>query len=369
MTEQVKSMEDWPNYLPREIPCAHCGVLFPPNNQRQAKRWKYEHIAYYCTPICREAAGAARFDRGHTFGPCPTCDRMFVSQSPKIFCSVKCYVTSDRFKAMIAEKAQNQRGPRPDRQIWDERECLECLTTFLVKPSQPNKFCSRNCYHAYMNKRFDRHIATPDKIEIGQNYDEFLSEDVMKCPIEGCDWQGNWLTLHMNFAHSIRASDFKRAAGFNLTQGVITPALRTALENRESAGVAVDTKLRPGTIYAPPKSGYVSLQRREAVSKMHALKCGEYRGETMRTCDSCGEEFSQTTPFGRQKFCSIKCRTKFYKNSTSSIALTCDVCGCQFHATRDQIRRHKNGMPVVCSVKCRNKLNGSKPRQPRNRVT
>lgn len=371
-------MTDWPNHLPRQIPCGHCGTEFNAVNVSQAKHFKYDGSVLYCSPICREAARQKKYSPTHTFGPCPKCGQMFESKVRKIFCSMKCYVTSDRFKEIISEKAKSQRGPRPELQKWDERDCLECAAMFRVKPAKPNKFCSQNCYHNYMAKVFDRHIAAPDRIEIGQGYDEYLSQNKLRCPIEGCDWSGQWLTLHVRMAHGITEQDFKKAAGFNLTEGIITPALRSLLENRKTTSGANRYQIYSRVDDDRSKSsGYVSLQSREARIKARALAMNIYGSEELplveRTCDFCKKEFPQLTPFGRSKFCSIKCRSDHYHHKTSlrmvrNTPLYCTVCGSTFAPSAQKVHRHASGLPVTCSIRCRNSLNARKRRSPRPRT-
>lgn len=366
-------MTDWPNHLPRQIPCGHCGVSFNATTPSQAKHFKYDGSVSYCSIICREAARQKKYASTHTFGPCPKCGQMFESRIRKIFCSMRCYVTSDEFKKITEKRSKDLRGPRPELQKWSERNCVECDTTFRVKPAKSNKFCSTNCYHSYMAKRFDQHVAAPDKIEIGQCYDEYLSQDEITCPIEGCDWHGEWLTLHIRITHGITAQDFKRAAGFNLNEGIITPALRNLLENRKSKGnsmimmYARNAKNSDDTVKT---DGYVSLQSKETRLKSRALTMNIYGSVelplTERICDFCKEEFSQLTPFGRTKFCSTKCRSAYYEyRKFLDLTLHCAVCEKAFTPSSSQVRSYAAGHLVVCSNHCRAILNVRKRKTKR----
>lgn len=357
---------DWPRYLPRDIPCAHCGVLFPAISRSQAKHFKYDGSVSYCSPICEEAARQKRAAAKPLYGPCPTCGARFYSRVPKTFCSVDCYVRSDRFRQIVAERGDRLRGrPRPEARVRETRACLECGSQFSVIPSRPNKFCSRNCYHVYMAKRFDRNVASPGTIEIGQGYDEFLSEPLLRCPIPGCDWEGHWLSLHVNYAHAIVAEDFKRAAGFNLKQGLISFEMREVLERRQPRGVATTADFRINPHGYRERGGYVSLQDREAKKKLRALRQAEYDAgpPSVRTCDGCGTDFPQPSAFGRMKFCSVKCRSAFYARRCRCGEAPCVVCGTAFLLTKPQAKRHAAGLLVVCSNACRAHLNSGTRRR------
>ena len=83
-----------------------------------------------------------------------------------------------------------------------------------------------------MAKRFDRWIANPQTLALPQAYDEFLTGEELPCLVEGCNWRGQWLSLHMNYTHGVPADEFKRAAGFNLKSGIISGPMREALAQR-----------------------------------------------------------------------------------------------------------------------------------------
>ena len=83
-----------------------------------------------------------------------------------------------------------------------------------------------------MAKRFDRWIASPKNMYSPQCYDEFMTQEELPCLIEGCDWVGVHLGLHVNQAHGIAARDFKRATGFNYGTGLVGIELHKIMSNR-----------------------------------------------------------------------------------------------------------------------------------------
>ena len=72
-------------------------------------------------------------------------------------------------------------------------------------------------------------------------------------------------------------------------------------------------------------------------------------------CPVCGKVFART--YNAQKFCSIKCRDKAYRNSRAPkrVVLECLWCGKEFETDR----RRK-----YCCDKCRQKANNSLKRKP-----
>ena len=59
-----------------------------------------------------------------------------------------------------------------------------------------------------MNKRYDRQIASPDKLQLPQGYDGCLDREQLNCLVDGCGWVGKHLSTHMNIAHGIKADEF-----------------------------------------------------------------------------------------------------------------------------------------------------------------
>jgi hypothetical protein len=213
-----------------------------------------------------------------------------------------------------------------------------------------------------MAKRFDRWIANPQSLALPQAYDEFLNSEELPCLVEGCNWRGNWLSLHMNFAHGVRADEFKRAAGFNLHSGIISPSLRDALAQRPQALSPGHGESLGGASERSHVQGYQSLEGREHREKAMALVRAEF-GPT-RVCKGCGQTFTQRTPSGRALFCSVPCRDDWYRRQPTKRdwTATCAFCGVSFACTRFQHVRAIHGRPVCCTDICKGKLNGSRPK-------
>lgn len=355
-------MPNWWDEPNQTLTCGHCDATFVATPS-QLKHHKYENLAAYCSPICRTAETSQRLRRPKPeFGPCPTCGQRFESRQPKIYCSMKCYVASTAFRQHVQALRQFN-VPRTKRR--EDRACLECGTVFQVIASSPKKFCSQQHYRAYMTKRFDRWIANPQTLALPQAYDEFLTREELPCLIEGCDWRGHWLSLHMNYAHGVPADEFKRAAGFNLGSGIISAPMRELLTQRPQC-------LHPGTGEELGGASalshvrhYRSLEGREHRHKALAIKLAQHGPR--RICKGCGQSFTQSTPGGRALFCSISCRDEWYRQQPikRDWEAPCVSCGRTFACTKGQHTRAAQGLPVCCSHTCRQKLNGSRPRPKR----
>jgi len=317
------------------LECGHCGARFK-GSDSQAWKVKYEHRTTYCSDVCRKAASSQKAReqavregkkprKGVLAGPCKTCGKMFESRIDKMFCSMDCYTESKQFKAMVSENLKKAASEESiERRAQNARlgkdvPCLECGTEFYQKKatkSRPvRKFCSTTCYRSYLAKRFDRWIANPEGLALPQCYDEFLDREELACVVEGCDWHGQWLTLHTNQAHGVRAEEFKRAAGFNLSTGVIARPLAQALRQRANVGVALN---RDGSALDLARAALASKQNaniryRSLEGREHSKKARAMWGPgPMRHCEGCGKVFQQSTPAGRALYCSTQCRDAHY---------------------------------------------------------
>ena len=326
------------------LECGHCFSRFK-GSDSQARKVKYENRTVYCSAACRIAAfqrAAAeqavregkQLRKGVLSGPCKTCGVMFESRITKMFCSMDCYTKSPQFKSMLSKNREKISGEEIRSRIADKlrkgvyARCLECDSEFYQKrprKSKPaKKFCCMTCYRSYLAKRFDRWIANPEGMALPQCYDEFLDQEELRCVVDGCNWKGLHLTLHINQAHGIRADEFKRAAGFNLSTGVVGKSLAMALRERSCVGVALETdkearlKILEMAHEAIQKNPirYRSLEGRE-----HARKAREMLGAgPVKTCCGCGKTFQQKTPMGRALYCSPDCRDRTYAEKNKANA-------------------------------------------------
>jgi hypothetical protein len=220
---------------------------------------------------------------------------------------------SDEQRKNIAEKLRTGQNV----------QCLECGEDFYRKKSDAarRKFCKKVCYRTYLAKRFDRWIANPEGLALPQCYDEFLDGEELRCVVEGCDWVGLHLSAHMNLAHGVRAQEFKRAAGFNLSTGVVARPVAEAMQTRRRVGVAASNgpqlnalavALSRAAVQAPNYVQYRSLEAAEHHHKARAL--GLQQPGPSRACRGCGEPFQQATHFGKTVYCSVACRARHYRS-------------------------------------------------------
>lgn len=166
------------------------------------------------------------------------CGKAFESKQPRQYCSMKCRANTPEFKKVCAKNLEGKRGHGPARTLPDV-PCISCGSLMHMKPidvKRGKKTCSRLCYRRYMAERFDRWVANPETIEGLQGYDEFLSREELTCPVEGCEWQGANLGLHVNLAHGIKVLKFKKLAGFNLGTGLLAPTARRNFVSRGNRG-------------------------------------------------------------------------------------------------------------------------------------
>lgn len=340
------------------LECAHCHCEFLAS-RGQRHRGRDRH---YCSRICQDAGiGQLRRKPPPYTGICVRCGTPFGSRYPKKYCSIKCYVGSVEFKNM--QRANAGKGnaayvlkvtgkpPQPLATVT----CLNCGATWTERPSRKSRFCGHICYRQYMAGRFDRWVANPQAISLPQAFDEFLCQEELPCLIAGCDWKGRHLGAHVNLRHGIEADDFKRAAGFNLGSGLVTPDVAKALGERPHIqGGPVVNGLRFVKGHANAIQGYRSLESREHAAKTRALM-QETTEMPPRICRECAIEY-RPDPLGyNSKFCSLPCRTEWYrkKNKLRDVALVCAECGHGFTGSRAQQRRSLKSLPVFCNFACR----------------
>lgn len=322
------------------LECGHCRAKFS-GSDSQARKVKYEMRVVYCSRACRMAATSMMAQeraikqgkkprKGVLAGPCKACGKMFQSRIDKMYCTLDCYTKSDQFRDMASKHWVLSDETRAKISATLKKgvdvPCLECGEDFYQKkPSKGHsarKFCSTTCYRAYLAKRFDRWVANPEGMALPQCYDEFLDSEELACVVDGCDWNGKHLTMHVNQAHGIKADDFKRATGFNLSTGVIARPLAVALRERSVVGVAAcvdDTCRSAARTLAREAIAANPIRYRSLEGREHAKKARSMLGPgPQRTCIGCGMVFQQSTPMGRALYCSRDCRDAAYASQRRS---------------------------------------------------
>lgn len=339
-----------------KLTCGYCGQSFE-GTKSQISNAKYLNTQPYCSRSCRSADISRRRKEKPVFkGNCKECGKAFESKHPKIYCSMECFAHSDDMKLHLAannEKKKNEVAVK----------CLHCSKAFVEKASRKSKFCSRFCYRSYLAERFDRWIASPENIENLQNYDEFLLQEKLPCLIDGCDWEGKNLSMHLNFHHGITAGEFKKLAGFNKKTGLVSPSLSEHLSNREHLQ---DKELMAHRMLAFKYRGEPTERELRKEGREHHKKSRILSGPgPSRTCGCCGKTFTQTTVFGLAKYCSPKCQqeTHIAKNAAKKHDMTCGHCKKHFFGNRYQQIRVERELPVFCSFKCRGIEMGGRPKK------
>lgn len=296
-------------------------------------------------------------------GICENCKQEFRCRyKGRKFCSMSCYIKSDGFQERIRAtcKDVNRRKriavgvESPDERII--KQCLQCQTDMYVRPKtmESKKFCSSGCYRKHFAERFDRWVANPQSIALPQCYDEFLTQSELPCLVDGCDWIGENLGNHVNFAHGITAAQFKELAGFNRNTGLVPPHIAAKLAQGKAEMVkrlGIKPPEHKPCFFASGKG--VRLEGKEHLVKAQALLRAEIREnpKSDTDCPVCGKQVLQVT-VPPQTYCSVRCRSKAHYKKV--FALTCCQCGCEFLGDRLQWKRSKKGREVCCSITCRN---------------
>jgi len=332
--------------------CAQCGCQFTVLNAGQLGAFR-KGLAVYCCASCRVKMGIAKNATyaPHEQGPCPTCGRMFRSRTKeKTFCCLDCYLKSDRCRERLKENNNNKKLPT--------KACPHCGKEI---PGAGKRYCSTSCRRRYFSERFDRFIANPERIALPQNYDEFLVRETLPCLVDGCEWEGQNLSYHMNVVHGVPKDQFKALAGFNQKTGVVGIGLH------EKMSISGRSAIQAGRRAVPDRDGMSRLLEmpkdprygRSLEAKEHHRKAMAVRSEDqptkMVTCDQCDKDFVALA-LGNQKFCCVSCRNRFYAQY-HRYTLSCSHCGEAFLGSKSQYKSARRGNPVVCSQACRNHMN------------
>lgn len=261
---------------------------------------------------------------------CATCEKPFEGKRTRRYCSHQCYAKDrkgkpiSQYRIYICRGCGNtfQKSPgnlnvsycthpcylkhRP--KIRKERVkcyCQNCGDMFEKIPSvaRVRRFCSGVCWRKYYAERFDRWVKENFSTKCMQNFDEYLTQNALSCLVEGCDWEGQHLGMHVNHAHGITAEQFKKLVGFNRGTALITPDLAKTLSiiqgSRDHSHLfqsAPDiTQIKPKGEYKRRKeakehqSKIITERWSQGIYKGRAKKRSEH-GESQKTS---GEEPSQ----------------------------------------------------------------------------
>ncbi len=286
-----------------------------------------------------------------SLGPCPTCGKAFESRDRKTFCSMICYHRSARFKAIVQERAASQRVP-------EQRACICCQAEFVVKPSSKRRYCSKICQRRWFAERHDRWVANPQKIALPQAYDEFMVQDELRCIVEGCDWTGHSLSMHVNVVHGIPAAEFKALAGFNKGTGLVSPGLAEALAARPYPHLrgnkeATADKMAEMRVASVAKAGQRSaprLEHREHARKNFAERRAGPAPEIAYTCARCSTLFVKAGMRCSVKYCE-PCRPLAHteRHMANNNPLVCSECQAGFLGNQRQRQRAQKGRVIFCA--------------------
>jgi len=282
------------------VNCTYCGKRFLPSASARCRHKKHG-TNIFCSRECHH------MNSGHHFGKynikCKTCGKEMVSTyDGRKYCCLKCYMADPETKHRLEDMNLKK---KKDAEVI--KKCAYCGTVLHMKKSRESKrnYCNKVCSRAYMSERFDRFVVSEMSLGKINNYDEFLSKEILPCPVDGCDWEGEWLSSHMNFEHGIKKDDFKKMMGFNIKSAIMTSGLHLQFLNKDTTHLDQYKGKAIGNLKHKRKDNYYSSEASEHKSKEFALR------ENIKECVVCGEEF-RITNFGNHRYCSVRCREKEY---------------------------------------------------------
>lgn len=300
------------------LDCGHCKCKFEGTYAQRWQRKRGNVSNSFCSKICQAAFSSAANTRPKKYQyECKSCHVSFASNLPnKKYCTIKCYSKSDDFRTMITRFAASRVGKtwqNTKARTGSTEKCENCQAEFWKRKSSKRRFCGNVCSRKWMADRFDRFVGMPEDLALPQCYDEFLSQETLRCLIPGCTWVGASLGMHVNISHGITAEEMKRAAGFNLTSGLVSAPLSKSIAERvnplpESAKAALALN---GYSNKGRKFSYKSSEASEHRAKIALIN--QSTPGPFRCCKLCGKEFQQKTPYGRAVYCGKYCYTEFYR--------------------------------------------------------
>ena len=334
------------------LSCNCCGTVFK-GSDSQAWKVKYEKAAVYCSRQCRSTGHSKKLSKPVPLvGNCRHCKTEIYSRNKdKLYCSRVCYHSSRQFTEMIESNLEVITNHSPvkaairqlnlavgniilskDQTLLGLRakgsgvlfaktynrtgkvvHCLNCQKPKYARGSDKRKYCSHKCYIDYRAKRFERWRDNPQPLVVISDYEAFLNRDTLTCIVEGCDWSGKHLSLHVNQVHGITAEEFKKMFGFNQSTGVISKELFTRYSARSPVGVARFPELcglekAMESVKGAPRKPLTP----QAVENAAKGRLNTTVPNPVRICTGCACSFEQSTPFGRAKYCTKTCRKEHY---------------------------------------------------------
>ncbi len=333
--------------------CGWCEQEFTIRNGGQLGAFRLGRNVY-CSMSCQRAMNNSRDEYKKMHGPCPTCGKMFKSRAKKIFCTMACYMLSPKFSALQKTLSGHNAKINADR-LAKQKPCPNCGKDVI----KGRKYCGKMCRREFFSNRFDRWVANPEQIALPQCYDEFLDSLELPCLVDGCDWKGKLLSNHCNFTHGITAKKLKEMAGFNRSTGLVSKDVFLKLSESKKQAY-VDGKI--GKAFVPAGGsgmgrGARRLEGIEHANKARALMMEEGPSRHHLACLHCGADVVQPTA-GRKKYCSTKCRSRYYA-MIHSAELLCGYCGAAFMGSIHQVSRTRRKLPVFCTLRCRQIVNST----------
>ena len=180
--------------------------------------------------------------------------------------------------------------------------------------------------------------------------------DIPTCKI--CGFQALRLTAHLKHVHGMKDNHYRRkykAKKSDIYHSSYIEGVTTLNESKAKVCKVCEEEFEQKTTRQECCSKECSAELHRITSKfaMREYSKRKKEGTTHQTktgvCKECGTEFTYTT--GRQVFCKVKCRNKWFNKKKLEGKVrrkrNCAECGKEF-----EVKRNEHS----CSKKCRNKL-------------
>lgn len=214
---------------------------------------------------------------------CEQCGHPFQSRGKdKRFCSLSCYANSPVGRERLQRAAELGGLARRGGKGYPQMPCAVCGKKMEIHANhEPERFfCSLACRRGYWRELFDSLIGNPEGLPLPNNYDEFLDRNELPCLMPGCDWSGPSLSGHLFQCHGIKATQFKEAAGFNRSTGLVGKAMSAKLA-APHVGVPIDLRLLSAA-GSNPDANYHPELRLEGREHMRKARLGKKKSEETR---------------------------------------------------------------------------------------
>jgi len=192
---------------------------------------------------------------------------------------------------------------------------------------------------------------------------EYLSGDKIICLLCGKPYRT--LGRHLSRIHGVSHDEYRERYGIPWTYALCCGELSEILSGVANRRIA-SGEWKPGSDDKDFLAGLASAPHRDAPHRKEIMREAASNRRPPRArfdvlpCRMCGKAVAQPDA-GRKFYCDTDCRSRYYddKRESNAPTVTCSLCGDDFTASYSQSLRAAKGLPVYCSLPCRQSVNGS----------